>query len=189
MPCGEPVTERQRPRLAFAARAQHSGGMRKILTLIVAAALAASPVLAADWGQYENARFGYEIAVPPDFNGGGEADNGDGQVFTSKDGTQTLRVYGGNILEDDFEREVGRATAYLDGEGWTISYQRTTPSWASYSGSKQGFVLYVRSIALCEGTQYATFEYQYPTKAIADADPVVEKLVRSLRATEAGASC
>ncbi len=160
-----------------------------LLAILVIPALAVPPALASEWGHYENARFGYALDVPPDFTGGGEADNGDGQVFTSRDGTQTLRVYGGNILEDDFELEVGRATEYLDGEGWAISYQRTTPSWASYSGSKQGFVVYVRSIALCEGTQFATFEYRYPVKAMSAADPVVERLVRSLKATEASASC
>ncbi len=163
--------------------------MNKLLALIAAIALSATPALAADWGHYDNARFGYAVDVPPDFNGSGEADNGDGQLFTSKDGTQTLRVYGGNILEDDFEADVQHAMGYLTGDGWALSYQRATPSWASYSGSKQGFVIYVRSIALCEGTQYATFEYKYPTKAISAADPVVEKLVRSLRATEASASC
>ena len=161
--------------------------MRTILIALLA--LIVTPALAADWGQYENARFGYEIAVPPDFNGSGEADNGDGQLFTSQDGTQTLRVYGGNILEDDFELDVGRATEYLDGDGWDISYQRTTPSWASYSGSRQGFVLYVRTIALCAGTQYATFEYKYPRTALKAADAVVEKLVQSLRATGDGVGC
>jgi hypothetical protein len=160
-----------------------------LIALVTLVAFSISPALAADWGHYENARFGYEIAVPPNFNGSGEADNGDGQLFTSGDGTQILRVYGGNILEDDFELEVGRATEYLDGEGWAISYQRTTPSWASYSGSRQGFVMYVRTIALCEGTQFATFEYQYPQSAMKAADPVVEKLVRSLRATEDAAGC
>jgi hypothetical protein len=163
--------------------------MKKIIVLLAAVVLAVAPAFAADWGHYENARFGYAVDVPPDFSGGGEADNGDGQVFTSKDGTQTLRVYGGNILEADFEAEVGSATKHSEDEGWAISYQRTTPSWASYSGSRQGFVLYVRTISLCEGTQFATFEYQYPKTAIADADPVVDKLVRSLRATEAGAGC
>ena len=154
-----------------------------LLTLII------TPVLAADWGSYVNARFGYAVAVPPEFSGGGEADNGDGQVFTSRDGTQTLRVYGGNVMEQDFEIEVGRAAEYLDGEGWDISYQRTTPSWASYSGSRQGFVLYVRTIALCGGTQFATFAYRYPKTAIRDADPVVERLVGSLKGTGGGVGC
>ena len=64
-----------------------------------------------------------------------------------------------------------------------------TPSWASYSGTRQGFVLYVRSLSLCAGTQYATFEYQYPKTAIKDADPVVDKLVRSLKESGDGVSC
>lgn len=157
--------------------------------LITLLALIVSPALAADWGSYENARFGYVAAVPPDFSGSGEADNGDGQLFTSRDGTQTLRVYGGNILEADFEADANAAIKAAAGDGWAVSYERVTPSWASYSGSRQGLVLYVRSISLCAGTQYATFEYQYPKTAIRDADAVVEKLVRSLKETGDGVSC
>lgn len=161
--------------------------MRTILTLLLA--LLVTPAFAADWGRYENTRFGYVIDVPPDFSGSGEADNGDGQLFTRRDGTQTLRVYGGNIMQIDFEIEVGRAAEYLDGEGWDISYQRTTPRWASYSGSRGGMILYVRTITLCGATQYATFEYAYPKTAIKAADAVVERLVRSLKATGDGVGC
>jgi len=161
--------------------------MRIILLTLLA--FIVSPALAADWGSYENARFGYVVAVPPDFSGSGEADNGDGQLFTSRDGTQTLRVYGGNILEADFEADANAAIKAATGDGWAVSYERVTPSWASYSGSRQGLVLYVRSISLCAGTQYATFAYQYPKAAIRDADAVVEKLVRSLRDMGDGVSC
>lgn len=154
-----------------------------LLTLII------TPALAADWGSYENARFGYAVAVPPEFSGSGEADNGDGQVFTSRDGTQTLSVYGGNVMEADFEADTNAAIKAAAGDGWTVSYERVTPSWASYSGARQGFVLYVRTIALCAGTQFATFEYQYPRTAIRDADPMVERLVGSLKATGGGAGC
>jgi hypothetical protein len=161
--------------------------MRIILFALLA--LIVSPALAADWGSYENGRFGYVVAVPPDFSGSGEADNGDGQLFTSGDGTQTLRVYGGNILEADFEADANAAIKAATSDGWAVSYERVTPSWASYSGSRQGLVLYVRSISLCAGTQFATFEFQYPKTAIRDADAVVEKLVRSLKPTGGVVSC
>ena len=161
--------------------------MRKILVLLLA--LVATPALAAGWGSYENARFGYKIAVPPGFDRGREADNGDGLVFTKSDGTQTLRVYGGNRMLGDFELEAGYSAEFYDAEGWDISYQRTAPSWASFSGSKGGKILYVRMISLCSGDQLATFALTYPRSALSEMDAVVNKLVGSLKATGNGVSC
>lgn len=160
--------------------------MRTIFLVLFA--LFATPTLAADWGEYENGRFGYVIDVPPDFEWGEEAANGDGRVFTSGDGTQTLRVYGGNILEADFESSVQAAMGYARDAGWALSYERVTPSWASYSGERSGMILYARAIAVCEGSQFASFEYEYPKAALKQADAVVNRLVRSLREAE-GAGC
>lgn len=160
--------------------------MRTIFLVLFA--LLATPTLAADWGEYENGRFGYVIDVPPDFEWGEEAANGDGRVFTSGDGTQTLRVYGGNILEADFESSVQAAMGYARDAGWALSYERVTPSWASYSGERSGMILYARAIAVCEGSQFASFEYEYPKAALQQADAVVNRLVRSLREAE-GAGC
>lgn len=160
--------------------------MRTIFLVLFA--LLATPTLAADWGEYENGRFGYVIDVPPDFEWGEEAANGDGRVFTSGDGTQTLRVYGGNILEADFESSVQAAMGYARDAGWALSYERATPSWASYSGERSGMILYARAIAVCEGSQFASFEYEYPKAALKQADAVVNRLVRSLREAE-GAGC
>lgn len=161
--------------------------MRHILTLLFA--LLVSPVLAADWGSYENARFGYVVAVPADFDWGDEAANGDGRVFTKADGTQVLRVFGGNVVEDDFEAAVRAAMGYATDDGWALSYERVTPSWASYSGLRNGMILYVRTIALCGGTQFASFTYEYPKGALRAAEPVVDRLVGSLQATGNGVGC
>ena len=53
--------------------------MRDLICLF--AIVLAAPVLASDWGQYDNARFGYRVDVPPGFEWGKEADNGDGRAF------------------------------------------------------------------------------------------------------------
>ena len=161
--------------------------MRRFLFVVLS--LLAFPVLAAEWGSYENARFGYAVDVPPDFAWGEEADNGDGRLFTSGDGTQTLRVYGGNVLEADFEASVTAAMRFARTDGWALSYERVTPSWASYSGERNGMIVYTRTISVCEGTQFASFDYVYPKAALKSADAVVNRLVRSFKETESGAGC
>lgn len=159
--------------------------MRTILAVLIVI-LAVAPVAAFD---YANARFGYAIRIPDGFSGRGEADNGDGQAFVSADGTTKLRVYGGNNMQPDFELLAGYQAEFFDGQGWDIGYQRTTPSWASFSGERNRQILYVRIIALCGGTQYATFELTYPRTALEAMNAVVERLVGSLRSTGSGASC
>src|ERR1700712_3346903 len=128
--------------------------MRLLLALLV---FIATPALAADWGHYENARHGYPIHTPPAFGGQGESDNGDGQVFSTS--TALLRVYGSNLLDGDFEASVKQNQKQAEAEGWALTYQVSTPTAASYSGKKGGHILYVRMIALCHGTQAATFDF------------------------------
>lgn len=158
-----------------------------LLALLTLIALAA-PALAQGWGSYENARFGYVVDVPPGFVGQGEPANGDGQVFLSADGTQELRVFGGNALEG-FEQRVVEAMGFARDDGWALSYERTTPSWASFSGTRNGLIVYARAIALCGGEQFASFQLIYPERDLDDMHEVIERLVASLGPTGTGVSC
>jgi hypothetical protein len=155
--------------------------------LIVALLLGASPALAADWGHYGNARFGYGVDVPPGFVAQGESDNGDGQVFSTP--TATLTVYGGHVIERDFEAEVRAREADDAKSGWGMTYKSSSPQNASYSGKKGARILYVRLVALCKGTDFAAFELSYSRIDIPKFDAVINRLVRSLRGTGGGASC
>lgn len=149
--------------------------MRALICFLVFAL--AAPALAAGWEAYGNARFGYTIDVPPGFKWGKEADNGDGRSF--RDGARKLLVWGGNITEDSFESAVAAAKAFAIGDGWTITYEAVTPSWASYSGTQGQRVLYQRMIALCDG-QYAAFRLEYSAVDIGALGPVVDRLAQSL---------
>jgi len=160
------------------------------LTLSLALALLALPAIAAEWTRHGNPRFGYELAIPPGFvPDGPPPTNGDGLVFVTTDGTQLLRLYGGNIVEDDFESAVGRAMDAATDAGWDLSYKRVTPRWTSYSGTRADMVLYARGIALCGGTQFASFEIEYPRADLDAMHDVVERLVASLKATNNGIDC
>jgi hypothetical protein len=150
--------------------------MRLLICLLLI--VLAAPALATDWGQYDNARFGYTIDVPPGFEWGNEADNGDGRAF--RGGATNLLVWGGNITEDSFEGAVASAKGFVEGDGWNISYEAVTPSWASFSGAQGKRILYQRMIALCDGA-YAAFRLEYSAIDIAALDPVVNRLVQSLK--------
>lgn len=149
----------------------------RVLIFLVLTALAA-PALAAGWEAYGNARFGYSINVPPGFDWGKEADNGDGRSF--RDGATKLFVWGGNITEDSFEGAVATAQAFSGADGWTITYEAVTPSWASFSGTQGKRILYQRMIRLCDA-QYAAFRLEYSAVDIGKLEPVVNRLVQTLK--------
>ncbi len=143
--------------------------------------LAATPALADDWRPYANARFGYAIDIPGDFRVTAEADNGDGMTLTSKDGKAELRVFGANRMEDDFAAEVKSRVAMDKQDGWAIGYNRSSKTWASYSGSRKDRILYVRAIALCHDA-IGYFTLDYPKAALTPYDPIVAHMVKTLAA-------
>jgi hypothetical protein len=73
--------------------------------------------------------------------------------------------------------------------GWSLSYERVTPGWASYSGTRNGIVVYARAIALCGGAQFASFQLEYPERDLSEMNPVVERMVRSLGPSGDGSGC
>ena len=158
--------------------------MRLLLALLL---LLPVPAMAAEWGHYTNVRFGYAIDVPPGFVAQGEADNGDGQVF--KTPTATLTVFGGNVMEADFEAEVKAREGYATDDGWAITYQVSTPQKGSWSGKRGARILYGRMIALCGGGQFGSFQLEYSSADLKAFNPIVDRLVSSLKATSGSASC
>jgi hypothetical protein len=151
--------------------------MRPLLAVLVAISVAL-PALAAGWGSYANARFGYVSAVPPGFAAQGEAANGDGQVFAGP-AKARLRVWGGFLAGGSFAEQVESEITALKQDGWAITYRATTPGWASVSGTSGGRVVYARAIAGC-GDRYAMFELEYGRADMARYNPIVSRLVGSL---------
>jgi hypothetical protein len=157
------------------------------LALSLALMLLALPAIAAGWGHYDNARYGYATDVPPGFVAEGESDNGDGQVFSTP--TARLTVFGANILAADFEAELRDRQAAATADGWAITYQVSTPNAGSFSGKKGGRILYVRAIALCRGTQLAVLQFDYSRADLAAFDPIVTRLVGAFRSMQGSAMC
>ena len=151
------------------------------IVMVSGLAMASGPATAAEWGQYDNARFGYWIDIPPGFSTVTEADNGEGGISQSSDGSAELRVWGRHIvLADDFQAE---ATSGIDKDvksGWNITYQKQQSDWVSWSGTKDGRTFYQRAIPACDNA-IAFFRLEYDDNQKAAFDPVVERLATSLR--------
>lgn len=156
--------------------------MRIVLALILATL--AWPVLAqAPWGIYENARYGYALDIPPGFDGQGESDNGDGQIFLLDGRVARLTVWGGFIVaEPDFESEAKARLAEDLSAGWGLAAQSTSPTWATWSATKAGRVLHQHMIALCDGSGYAAIRLDYAQTDRPRLDVLVEPLIASLTA-------
>lgn len=152
--------------------------MRTVLLILFA--LLTTPALAQGWQTYDNARFGYSIDIPPAFSGQGESDNGDGQAFAAEGKPIDLLVWGGYALEG-FDAEIAQRMVWDTEEAWNITYQATTPRWASWSAIKGFRIVYQRMVLLCDGSSYAAFRAEYSVTDSAEMDPVIERLVRSLR--------
>jgi hypothetical protein len=148
--------------------------------LAVLFALLATPAFAQGSQKYDNARFGYSVEIPATFEAQGESDNGDGQAFAHPTKPIDLLVWGGNLLEG-FETAVSQRMGWDQDDAWNITYQVVTPRWASWSAIRGSRILYQRMVLLCEGASYAAFRAEYSVTDSAEMEPVVERMVRSLR--------
>jgi len=146
------------------------------LTLVVLTA----PAIASDWQPYGNARFQYWIDVPPGFTGVKESENGDGGSSSSPDGRAELRVWGSYLTEGSFAAEVSWRIDQDRSNGWIIAYRKQEVNWAIWSGTKGDRIFYERAIPVC-GDATAYFRLEYDKELKRAFDPIVSRLVKSLR--------
>jgi hypothetical protein len=154
------------------------------VALLVGAAIVvlSSNALADGWGRYDNSRFAYAIDIPPGFSDVAEADNSDGGLSISADGTAVLRVWGAYLVDRDFKSDVADRVQSDATEGWVISYDRRTAESASWSGSKDGRVFYARAVLGCDGAAIY-FRLEYDRSQLKAYDAIVSRLVKSLHGT------
>ncbi len=150
----------------------------RIIFSVLALLLFASPALAQYWEHYNNARFGYELDIPPDFVGNGESANGDGQMFYNLAAEQGLTVWGGQLM-DTLEAEAGAAVNALGREGWSVTERSSTPQWATLAAMRDHRLIYQRLIALCDGRRFATFRVEFNIRDLSRMDLVMGGLARS----------
>jgi hypothetical protein len=148
--------------------------------LFLVAAAGVEPDL--EWGTYSNARYQYSLDIPPGFSRIREAENRDGGTSRTLDGSARLAVWGANLLGKPFRDEVGDRIAGDAAEGWDLSYKRVTGEAASWSGTREGRILYARAIPLC-GDAAGFFRIEYEKAHRQAFDEIVEGLVESFRST------
>ena len=152
----------------------------RLLFLLLAALVLSLPASAADgWESYSNPRYGFTAAVPPGFKLAQESDNGDGATFRSQDGRAELLLFGANVIDGNFSDEIRQRIGWDRQEGWTITYDKVTSNWASYSGSKGVDILYVRGVVLCDGSA-GYFHLRYPQDMQKTFAPLIGRMVKAL---------
>ena len=154
-------------------------GLLKALVAIVLVVLGTS-ALADSWSRYENGRFVYGIDIPPGFSEIAEAENGDGGVSTSADGTAQLRVWGGYLVVGDFTSDVADRISSDQSEGWIVSYDHRKAASASWSGRRGDRIIYERAVKACDDSS-VHFRLEYERADLDAYDPIVSRLVGSLR--------
>lgn len=158
--------------------------MRHILVLLATFALALPTLAQVPWGYYANARYGYELDIPPGFEGQGESQNGDGQVFLFDGRVGKLTAWGGSfVAEPDFESEANARFASDTAAGWGVMAQAASPGWATWSATKAGRVLQHHMIQLCDGAGYAAIRLEYAQVDRPKLDDLVQPIIVSLKST------
>lgn len=147
--------------------------------LAAALILLAAPAVAEEWQRYDNDVYGYALEIPPGLQWRGEGGNGDGQDFTSPTVTLSVRA---EMAPEGFEAAIRSWRNWESRQGWNLVYEMTTPTEASASARRSGWLMEMRALSLC-GEALVKLQLEYGTADVAALRAVVERLAQSLEAT------
>ncbi len=152
-----------------------------LIVLAVALPLSSEARAQAGYRTYRNARFDYSISYPANvLIPQGEAANGDGQKFLSKDGSVEMLVYGSNNALDQTLRQVYQGeTSAAEHPNRTITYQVLRADWFVVSGVDGNRVFYQKTF-LRRGV-FKTFRIEYDQSQKASFDSITATISRSFR--------
>jgi hypothetical protein len=157
--------------------------MKKQVSAIVVAVLClafavsnvypAVPAQRTVYKTYTNARYNYSISYPSNLLvPQGEADNGDGQAFRSRDGSAEMRVYGSQNMGGGLEEAYAEAQA-----GKNVTYKTFTRNWFVVSGYNNGKIFYQKTMFKDNVLKTFTIEYDEAQKSTYNA--VTTRIARS----------
>jgi hypothetical protein len=143
--------------------------------------------LSAGWSEYQNERFGLRLLYPVDvFKLEKTSEAGDGQVFTSGDGSAKLLV---GALPNEARQSPAQYQAYVASHsysGYQVQYRPLGQSWFVLSGEGDGQTFYEKVMFSCDGRLINSFALLYPNAQRNTYDPIVERIEKSFRP---GAKC
>jgi hypothetical protein len=130
---------------------------------------------------YNNARFAYSVSYPSDvFTPQGEADNGDGQRFMSRDGHAALIVYGShNALGQTLRGAYSEASSRTREHPRHVTYRTLGRNWFVVSGTEGGRIFYQKTILVNGIFKTVRLEYDEAQRNI--YNPITTRIVRSFR--------
>lgn len=142
-------------------------------------AFLALPAQAQEWHRARLKSLGIEFDLPPGFvtQNGSET----GALLAGPNGA-VLAIGGGDLSGLSFRSTMRHNIKQDEADGWRITYDRVTDRWASYSGVRAGQIRYVRAFPIC-GDRLAVFVLDYNKSEKISYDPVVVRMVRSLKVT------
>ncbi|WP_245478749.1 MULTISPECIES: hypothetical protein [unclassified Mesorhizobium] len=130
------------------------------------------------WQPFGVRQLGFTFDIPPGFVLTQHSDQGAAFLGPRE---ASLVVWGGRLGKASFRAEIEHRMIEDKKSGWRLTYRRITSRWASYSGVKNGEIRYVRAITVC-GDRAALFIINYRKSEKKPYDPVVVRMVRSLKA-------
>jgi hypothetical protein len=131
---------------------------------------------------YVNARYNYSISYPEGILiPQGEADNGDGQKFLSKDGRAELRVFGFQSLDGSLADAYQAAQLYRKEESarHVVTYKVLRKDWFVVSGLADGRIFYLKTFL--KGPVFKSLVFEYDESQKAAFDPVTTRISHSFR--------
>ena len=167
--------------------------MRRLIVLALVAAGFAVPAQSQDydlaWSEYRNERFGLSLRFPTRvFRPERSADEGDGQLFRTKDGRAQLLVGALENTERHSPATYQRYIAKQSYSGFDIDYAPVGRSWSVLSGERDGTIFYEKVIFSCGGEVINSFAMIYPTSQRTLYDVIVEEIEDTFRAGSEGCS-
>jgi hypothetical protein len=139
------------------------------------------------WTEYQNERFGLRLLYPADvFRLERTSEAGDGQVFTSDDGSAKLLV---GALPNEAQQSPAQYQAYVANHsysGFQVQYRPLGQSWFVLSGEGDGKTFYEKVMFSCDGRLINSFALLYPNAQRSHYDSIVERMEKSFRP---GAKC
>jgi hypothetical protein len=138
-----------------------------------------------EFKKYVNVRFGYEISYPETILlPQGEADNGDGQRFLSKEGDVEMLVWGSNnaldeTLKSNFKKDTKEKTREHPDK--RVTYKRLKGNSYAVSGYIGEKIFYQKTIHIRDVDAFFTFYISYPITKKNIYDPAVSKISKSFQ--------